>query len=214
MARASSEVPVAVIGGGVVGVAVAHALAGRGVGALVLEAEHELARGASGTNSGILHTGFDSNMGELETTLILRSGELRDGMLANAGVPVLRCGATLTPRSEEEARNVAAVAASARAIGIQVTLRDDGVLEVPGEAVTDPWTEGPTVLAFFKVSCPVCKMVAPMLTKLSEGGARVVAVGQDPPEAITQYNESQGQRVRRCLRAGVNSSAAKTAKPK
>ena len=138
MARASSEVPVAVIGGGVVGVAVAHALAGRGVGALVLEAEHELARGASGTNSGILHTGFDSNMGELETTLILRSGELRDGMLANAGVPVLRCGATLTPRSEEEARNVAAVAASARAIGIQVTLRDDGVLEVPGEAVTDP----------------------------------------------------------------------------
>ncbi len=64
-----------------------------------------------------------------------------------------------------------------------------------GEAVTDPWTEGPTVLAFFKVSCPVCKMVAPMLTKLSEGGARVVAVGQDPPEAIAQYNESQGQRV-------------------
>ncbi len=138
MARASSEVAVAVIGGGVVGVAIAHALTGRGVAALVLEAEHELARGASGTNSGILHTGFDSNMGELETTLILRSGELRDGMLANAGVPVLRCGATLTPRSEEEARNVAAVAASARAIGIQVTLRDDGVLEVPGEAVTDP----------------------------------------------------------------------------
>jgi peroxiredoxin len=64
-----------------------------------------------------------------------------------------------------------------------------------GEEVTDPWTEGPTVLAFFKVSCPVCKMVAPMLTKLSEGGARVVAVGQDPPEVIAQYRESQGQRV-------------------
>lgn len=64
-----------------------------------------------------------------------------------------------------------------------------------GEEVTDPWTEGPTVLAFFKVSCPVCKMVAPMLTKLAEGGARVVAVGQDPPEAIAQYRESQGQRV-------------------
>ena len=48
--------------------------------------------------------------------------------------------------------------------------------------VTDPWTEGETVLAFFKVSCPVCKMVAPMLTKLAEGGARVVAVGEDPPD--------------------------------
>ena len=64
-----------------------------------------------------------------------------------------------------------------------------------GEEVSDPWTEGPTVLAFFKVSCPVCKMVAPMLTKLSEGGARVVAVGQDPPEAIAQYRDSEGQRV-------------------
>ena len=64
-----------------------------------------------------------------------------------------------------------------------------------GDEVTDPWTDGTTVLAFFKTSCPVCKMVAPMLTKLAEGGARVVAVGEDPPEAITQYNESQGQRV-------------------
>ena len=64
-----------------------------------------------------------------------------------------------------------------------------------GGEVTDPWTEGTTVLAFFKVSCPVCKMVAPMLTKLSEGGARVVAVGEDPTEAIAQYNETQGQRV-------------------
>ncbi len=68
-----------------------------------------------------------------------------------------------------------------------------------GGEVTDPWasdpTGGGTVLAFFKTSCPVCKMVAPMLTKLAEGGARVVAIGQDPPEAIEKYNESQGQRV-------------------
>jgi len=64
-----------------------------------------------------------------------------------------------------------------------------------GEAVTDPWTEGETVVAFFKVSCPVCKMVAPMLTKLSEAGVRVVAVGEDAPGDIASYNESQGQQV-------------------
>ena len=64
-----------------------------------------------------------------------------------------------------------------------------------GGEVSDPWTEGPTVLAFFKVSCPVCKMVAPMLTKLSEAGVRVVAVGEDPPDAIKKYNEAEGQRV-------------------
>jgi peroxiredoxin len=64
-----------------------------------------------------------------------------------------------------------------------------------GRPVTDPWTEGRVVLAFFKVSCPVCKMVAPMLTRLAEGGARVIAVGQDPPEAIARFNEAEGQRV-------------------
>jgi len=68
-----------------------------------------------------------------------------------------------------------------------------------GEAVTDPWVsdspEESTLVAFFKTSCPVCKMVAPMLTKLAEGGVRMVAVGQDPPDAIAEYSETQGQRV-------------------
>ena len=47
---------VAVIGGGVVGCAVAHALSRRGVAVTLLESELGLALGASGANSGILHT--------------------------------------------------------------------------------------------------------------------------------------------------------------
>jgi len=134
----SVDAPVAVIGGGVTGAAVAHALACRGVAAVVLEAEEELALGASGTNSGILHTAFDSIPGELETRLILRSSALREHWLADARLPVIRCGATLRPHGEAEARTVASLAAQARANGVAVELRDDGALEVPGEAVTDP----------------------------------------------------------------------------
>ena len=63
------------------------------------------------------------------------------------------------------------------------------------ETVSDPWTEGATVLSFFKVSCPVCKMVAPMLTAMSEAGVRVVAVGEDPPDALVRFAEQEGQRV-------------------
>jgi peroxiredoxin len=67
---------------------------------------------------------------------------------------------------------------------------------VGGEgAVSDPWTEGTTLLAFFKTSCPVCKMVAPMLTKLADGGVRMFAIGEDPPETINRYNQAQGQQV-------------------
>jgi len=66
---------------------------------------------------------------------------------------------------------------------------------VTGEAVTDPWLAGRTVVVFFKVTCPVCKMVAPPLTALAEGGARVVAVGEDPPAALARYAREEGQRV-------------------
>ena len=65
---------VAVIGAGVVGSATALALARRGGSVVLLEAEAEPGLPASGTNSGILHTGFDSKPGELETELILRAG--------------------------------------------------------------------------------------------------------------------------------------------
>ncbi len=134
----STDTQVAVIGGGVVGCAVAHALARRGVQALLLEAERGLALGASGANSGILHTGFDATPGELETRLILRSAALRDELLHELGVSVWRCGAQLAPSGPEERAAVARLAHNARANRVEVDLHDDGSLSVAGEAVTDP----------------------------------------------------------------------------
>ena len=90
---------VAVIGGGVVGTAVTLALARRGVNTVLYEARDRLAGAASGSNSGILHTGFDSMPGELETQLILRSAELRDEVVETLGIPVWRCGARLDDRA-------------------------------------------------------------------------------------------------------------------
>jgi glycerol-3-phosphate dehydrogenase len=120
-----------VVGGGVVGSATALALARRGLRVVLVEARDELALGASGTNSGILHTGFDSPPGELETRLILRAAELRDGVLDALGVPVLRCGAVM-PGAPIEA------AANAARNGVEVRARADGALLIPGESVTDP----------------------------------------------------------------------------
>ena len=134
----SADAQVAVIGGGVVGSAVSWTLARRGVQVALLEAEDELALWASGTNSGILHTGFDSKVGELETRLILRSVVLRDAVLEELGVPVLRCGALLTPRTPDEVHAVSVTAAGAALNGVPVAMHEDGSLGVPGECVTDP----------------------------------------------------------------------------
>lgn len=135
---AATDTRVAVIGAGVVGCAVAHALAQRGIAAVLLEAEADVALGASGANSGVLHTGFDSVAGELETRLILRAAELREELLEELGVEVRRCGARLTPRDDEERAAVARLAKNAAANGVEVRLDGDGSLTVPGESVTDP----------------------------------------------------------------------------
>src|SRR3954469_18999320 len=108
------DTEVAVAGAGVVGSAGALALARPGVAGALLEAEAEPGLAASGTNSGILHTGFDSPPGELETELILRSAALRDTVFDALDVPALRCGALLRPLTDGERETVAALAANAQ----------------------------------------------------------------------------------------------------
>lgn len=130
---------VAIVGGGVVGAAILHELSHRGVDAVLLEREADLAYGASGTNSGVLHTGFDSTPGELETELILRAARRRGRVLEALGVPVLPCGAELVPRSDAERETVRELARNAAANGVAHEIRaGDGALLVPGESVTDP----------------------------------------------------------------------------
>jgi glycerol-3-phosphate dehydrogenase len=132
------QAEVAVVGSGVVGSATALQLARRGTAVALLEAQPEPGLAASGTNSGILHTGFDSVPGELETELILRSAALRDPVLEVLRVPVLRCGALMRPAEGSQREAVAWLAANAERNGVEVSLHDDGALEVPGESVTDP----------------------------------------------------------------------------
>jgi glycerol-3-phosphate dehydrogenase len=130
---------VAIVGGGVVGAALLFTLAHRGVDAVLFEAEGDLAYSASGTNSGVLHTGFDSTPGTLETALILRSAALRPAVLEALGVPVLHCGARLAPHSDADRETIAALTENAGRNGVDVHVSDhDGALVVPGESVTDP----------------------------------------------------------------------------
>ena len=139
MSSHSPSRPVAIIGGGIVGSALLYTLAHRGVDAVLLESESALALGASGTNSGVLHTGFDSTPGQLETALILRAARIRPAVLDALGVPVLHTGAELVPHSAEDHETVRTLAENAAANGVEVEVRgSDGALLVPGESVSDP----------------------------------------------------------------------------
>lgn len=132
------DAEVAIVGAGVVGSATALALARRGVSVALLEAETEPGLAASGTNSGILHTGFDSPPGALETKLLLRSAALREEVVDALSPPLLRIDGLLRPRDEAEQAAVAELESRAAENGVPVERRPDGSLLVPGEMVTDP----------------------------------------------------------------------------
>ena len=187
---AATQQSVAVIGGGVVGCATAHALARRGVAAVVLEAEPGLALGASGANSGILHSGFDSEPGELETRLILRSAALRGEISAELGIPVWRCGARLRPSGDEERAAVLALAENANVNGVETHLGADGSLTVPGEAVTDP-------VAFVKALAQAAELGGATVRL----GARVSGLGKSPGGGLSLELHS-GERL--SVSAAVN----------
>jgi glycerol-3-phosphate dehydrogenase len=134
----TSGVEVAIVGAGVVGCATALELSRRGASVALLEAEPEPGLAASGTNSGIVHTGFDSTPGELETELILRSAQLRPGVVEALGIPLERRGGLMRPLDASQRPAVEALASNAAANGVDVELSEDGSLTVPGESITDP----------------------------------------------------------------------------
>jgi (S)-2-hydroxyglutarate dehydrogenase len=85
---------IGIVGGGIVGVALAHRLAGMGrdVAVTVLEKEPDLARHQTGRNSGVVHAGLYYTPGSLKARLCRRGVELLSGFCATHGLAYNRCG--------------------------------------------------------------------------------------------------------------------------
>jgi glycerol-3-phosphate dehydrogenase len=147
---------VAVIGGGVVGCAVARRFALAGARIVLIEKGADILSGASKANSAILHTGFDAPPSSLELELV-RAGrqeylEICDGL----NLSLVKTGALVCAWSQAEASKLEAIERQGRANGIEeLKLREPGearrnmpgladhlvaALEVEGEHVIDPWS--------------------------------------------------------------------------
>lgn len=83
---------VVIIGGGIVGVSIAQALARYELDLVLLEKEAELSFGVSKSNSGIVHTGFQSDYRQLKTRLAVRGNELYREMAGNLDFPFIPAG--------------------------------------------------------------------------------------------------------------------------
>ncbi|WP_285564170.1 NAD(P)/FAD-dependent oxidoreductase [Streptomyces sp. RTGN2] len=152
---------VTVIGAGVVGTAIARALAHHPVRTALVEASDDIGDGTSKANTAILHTGFDAVPGSLEARLVREGQRKLAAYAAGTGIPVERVGALLVAWDAGQLAALPALLAKAEANGYhaarlldadEVAEREPhlgpgalGALEVPDESVICPWT---TPLAF------------------------------------------------------------------
>ena len=82
-----------IIGGGLVGCAVARLLSAYDAKIALLERGADVAEGASKANSGIVHAGFDAKPGTLKAQLNVRGADMYEALCHELDVPFDRCGA-------------------------------------------------------------------------------------------------------------------------
>jgi (S)-2-hydroxyglutarate dehydrogenase len=104
MAVAPGECDLAVVGGGILGLAVARELAARHPdrSAVVLERAGEVATGQTGRNSGVIHAGIYYAPGSLKARLCVAGARDLYAYCEENRVPFERCGKVIVARSEDE----------------------------------------------------------------------------------------------------------------
>ncbi|MDM0119862.1 NAD(P)/FAD-dependent oxidoreductase [Variovorax arabinosiphilus] len=118
-----------VIGAGVVGLAVARALALQGREVLVLESEGAIGTGTSSRNSEVIHAGIYYAAGSLKARLCVEGKEALYAYAQERGLPHRRCGKLIVATTEAQVAQLDAILAKARANGV-----DDLVLVTGDQA--------------------------------------------------------------------------------
>lgn len=112
------KIDAVVIGAGVVGLAVARALALEGREVVVLEQQEGIGGGISSRNSEVIHAGIYYPTGSLKARLCVRGRALLYDYCASHGVEHQRCGKLIVATAEAQNATLNAIAAQARANGV------------------------------------------------------------------------------------------------
>jgi L-2-hydroxyglutarate oxidase LhgO len=115
-----------VVGAGAVGLACGYELAARGLSVVVLEKERAVGQGVSSRNSEVIHGGLYYPTGSLKARLCIEGRRKLYAFLDARHVDYRKCGKLVVATDESEAPRVAAIAAQARANGVE------GIRELSG----------------------------------------------------------------------------------
>ena len=112
------SVDTVVIGAGVVGLAVARALAQAGREVVILEAENAFGTITSARNSEVIHAGIYYPTGSQRATLCVRGKQMLYAHCASHGVPHQRCGKLIVATHPGELAALHTLQATAQANGV------------------------------------------------------------------------------------------------
>ena len=113
-----TDVEVVVAGAGVVGLAIARALAIGGRDVLVLESAASFGTGSSARNSEVIHAGIYYPRGSLKARLCVAGRERLYGFCETHGVPHRRCGKLIVATTEAQLAELQKIKAAAEANGV------------------------------------------------------------------------------------------------
>ena len=115
---AIEKVDAVVVGAGVVGLAVARALALAGRETIILEKEMTIGTGTSSRNSEVIHAGIYYPKGSLKARLCVAGRKALYAYCDAHGVPYRRCGKLIVAIGEEQRGALERVLATARGNGV------------------------------------------------------------------------------------------------
>lgn len=98
---------VVIIGGGIVGTAIARELSKYELDIVLLEKEPDIGMGTTKANSAILHAGFDAHPGTLKAKLNVRGNELYHQLCEELALNVKWTGSLVVATNDEEMKSVA-----------------------------------------------------------------------------------------------------------
>jgi L-2-hydroxyglutarate oxidase LhgO len=116
------NVDVVVVGAGVVGLAVARALASVGREVLILEAAAGIGTGASSRNSEVIHAGIYYPRGSLKARFCVAGRDRLYAFCEQHGVEHRRCGKLIVATSNSQLAELQKIQAAARANGVELEL--------------------------------------------------------------------------------------------
>lgn len=133
---------VAVVGGGIVGLAVARLAAHQGHDVVVLEAEAGVARHQTARNSGVVHAGLYYEPGSLKARLCRRGAGLLRAFCAERGLAYVECGKVLVAPGWAQVRRLDAIRERAEANGVPGVR----MLDAEGLRAVEPHAHGVAAL--------------------------------------------------------------------